>query len=346
VNQEDRKEIIMKVLVTGSQGFVGSYLCAELLQCGYEVIGIDNYSKYGKVKRPHDNHHNFSFFEGDVIDVFKKYSFFDVSYIICLAAMIGGISYFHKYAYDLLATNERITASTFDKAIELFKNHNLKRIINLSSSMVFESTTLFPTPEDEITRCSAPLSTYGFQKLATEYFCKGAYEQYGLPYTTIRPFNCVGVGEEEAISDDAAVYVGNVKMLMSHVLPDFVYKALHLNPNDDFPILGKGNQIRHYTNGRDLALGIRLAMESEKAINEDFNISHPRPVSVEELAKIVWGKVHNTQPKLKSYPAYEYDVQYRSPDVKKAERFLDFKAEIDVEESVDEVIEWMRTNGK
>ena len=336
----------MKILVTGSQGFVGSYLCEELLNHGYEVIGIDNYSKYGKVKRQHDNHSNFMFFEGDVIDIFKEQGFFDVDYIVCMAAMIGGISYFHRYAYDLLATNERITAATFDKAIDLFKNHNLKRIVSLSSSMVFESTTLFPTPEEEVTRCSAPLSTYGFQKLATEYFCKGAYEQYGLPYTIIRPFNCVGVGEEEAISDNIATYVGNIKMLMSHVLPDLIYKTLHLNSNDELPVLGKGNQIRHYTNGKDLALGIRLAMESEKAINEDFNISHSRPVSVKELAEMVWKKIHNTQLKLKSYPAYEYDVQYRSPDVKKAEQTLNFKAEIDVEQSVDEVIEWMKNNQK
>lgn len=336
----------MNILITGSQGFIGSYLCAELLANNYKVVGIDNYSKYGKVIRTHDNHPNFKLIEGDVIEVFKKYSFDDIDYIICLAAMIGGISYFHKFAYDLLATNERITASTFDKAIDLFKNKKLKRIINLSSSMVFESTTVFPTPESEITKCPPPLSTYGFQKLATEYFCKGAYEQYGLPYTIIRPFNCVGVGEEETISDNSTVYMGNIKMLMSHVLPDLVYKALYLNSNEEMPILGKGNQVRHYTNGRDLSRGIRLAMESDKAVNEDFNLSHSRAMTVIELAEIVWNKIHNTPLKIKSYPAYEYDVQYRSPDIYKAKQLLGFEAEIDVEQSVDEVIVWMKLNNR
>jgi UDP-glucose 4-epimerase len=338
----------MHILVTGSQGFIGSYLCSELLSHGYRVTGIDNFSKYGRVSRPHDNHPNFRLVAGDVLDVLNRsgyalsgYPFEDVDYIISLAAMIGGISYFHKYAYDLLATNERIMATTFDKAIDLFKNHNLKRIINLSSSMVFESTAVFPTPEDEIKRCPPPLSTYGFQKLATEYFCKGAYEQYGLPYTILRPFNCVGVGEEESISD-GSMYVGNTKMLMSHVLPDFVYKALHLDSSDEFPILGEGNQVRHYTNGKDLARGVRLALESDKATNEDFNLSHPCPVSVKELAEIVWGKVHDTPLKIKSYPPFEYDVQYRSPDVTKAAKILGFHAEIDLEQSVDEVITWMR----
>jgi nucleoside-diphosphate-sugar epimerase len=334
----------MQILLTGSQGFIGSYLCAELLQNGYHVIGIDNYSKYGKVIRSHDNHPNFSLFEGDVTKVLQNYSFQGIDYIISLAAMIGGISYFHKYAYDLLAANERITAATFDKAIELYKNHKLKRIINLSSSMVFESTIVFPTPEDEVNHCPPPKSTYGFQKLATEYFCKGAYEQYGLPYTIIRPFNCVGVGEEEVLSDDSTVYVGNMKMLMSHVLPDLVYKALHLCPNDPMPILGKGNQIRHYTNGKDLARGVRMAMESERAVNQDFNLSHPRSVSVAELASIVWSKIHGTPLKFEYHPAFEYDVQYRSPDIRKAIELLGFRTEIDVEQSVDEVIKWMRGN--
>jgi len=334
------------VLVTGSQGFVGSYFCAELLKNNYKVIGIDNYSKYGKVLRGHDSHPNFVFYEGDVLDVLPAKAFFEVDYIVCLAAMIGGISYFHRYAYDLLATNERITATTFDKAISLYKQHRLKKIVNVSSSMVFENTDVFPTPEEEVMHCPPPLSTYGFQKLATEYFCKGAFEQYGLPYTIIRPFNCIGIGEEEALSDDVAVYVGNKKMLMSHVLPDFIFKALHLGPDEEFPILGEGNQVRHFTNGKDLARGIRLAMESEAANGEVFNISHPRPVSIKELAEMVWGFIHNTPIKLKSYPPYKYDVQYRSPVVEKAERILGFKAEIDVEESVKEVIDWMRNNIK
>jgi len=338
---------MITVLVTGSQGFIGSYLCADLLQHGYKVIGIDNYSKYGKVSRGHDKHPSFTLIVGDVLNVLNSDSgcaFLEVDYLISLAAMIGGISYFHKYAYDLLATNERITATTFDKAIDLFKNHNLKRIINLSSSMVYESTHVFPTPEGEVKKCPPPMSTYGFQKLATEYFCKGAYEQYGLPYTIIRPFNCVGVGEEEALGGEDTMCMGNIKMLMSHVLPDLVYKAFHLDSNDPMPILGKGNQIRHYTNGKDLARGIRLAMESEKAINQDFNLSHPRPVSVAELASIVWSKIHGTPLKFEYYPAFEYDVQYRSPDIKKATDVLGFRTEIDIEQSVDEVIEWMRGN--
>ena len=73
-------------------------------------------------------------------------------YILACGAMIGGISYFHEFAYDLLAENERIIATTFDAAIYARNNGFLKKIIVLSSSMVFESSTVFPTPETEVSK--------------------------------------------------------------------------------------------------------------------------------------------------------------------------------------------------
>jgi len=139
------------VLVTGSQGFIGSYVCTELLNKGYKVIGVDNYSKYGEVQRAHDTHEHFRLIECDVrylSNHLDKLS--DVEYIIAGAAMIGGISYFHKYAYDLLATNERILAETFDVAINLRLHGKLSKVVVLSSSMVFENTDVYPTPESEV----------------------------------------------------------------------------------------------------------------------------------------------------------------------------------------------------
>ena len=332
-----------KVLITGSQGFIGSYLCAEFLNKGYKVVGVDNFSKYGPITRPHDNHPNFHLIEMDVID-FDANNILpelqDVEYIISGAAMIGGITYFHKYAYDLLATNERIMASTFDLAIKLHEKGILKRIIALSSSMVFENTDVYPTPETNIKTCAPPMSTYGFQKLAVEYFCKGAHEQYGVPYTIIRPFNCVGVGEEDAIGEHE-VKSGNIKLMMSHVLPDIINKIL--KGQDPLHILGTGEQVRCYTNGKDIARGIRLALESENAVNEDFNISTPVATSVKELAEVVWNILNPGKPfDTVSDEAYEYDVQKRIPNTTKAMAILGFEAGIGLEESVREVVEYMR----
>jgi nucleoside-diphosphate-sugar epimerase len=239
-----------------------------------------------------------------------------------------------------LATNERILAQTFDAAIKGYKDGYLKRIIVLSSSMVFEEATTYPTPENEIKSCPPPSSTYGFQKLAAEYFAKGALEQYGLPYSIVRPFNCVGIGEEESISEHE-ITSGNIKLMLSHVLPDLVNKVL--KGQDPLHILGEGNQIRCYTNGRDLARGIRIVMESEKAINEDFNISTPQSTSVLELAKTVWEMINpDKEFKYISDDPFEYDVQKRIPNVSKAKEILGFEAEISLEESVKEVINYIK----
>jgi nucleoside-diphosphate-sugar epimerase len=334
-----------KILITGSQGFIGSYLCAEFLERGYQVIGIDDFSKYGPITRAHDNHPNFELIEMDAINLdprrnWRHPALTDIDYIIAGAAMIGGITYFHKYAYDLLAINERILASTFDLAIKLNQDHNLKRIIVLSSSMVFENTDVYPTPESEIKTCAPPLSTYGFQKLAVEYFCKGALEQYNLPYTIIRPFNCVGVGEEDAIGEHE-VKSGNIKLMMSHVLPDIINKIL--KGQNPLHILGSGEQIRCYTNGKDIARGIRMCLESKAAINEDFNISTPVATSVLELAQLVWEILNPGEEfTFVSDEAYEYDVQKRIPNISKAKEVIGFEAEVGLEESVREVIDYMR----
>ncbi|WP_026760622.1 NAD-dependent epimerase/dehydratase family protein [Selenomonas ruminantium] len=332
----------MKILVTGSAGFICGYLVEDLLSRGHEVVGIDNYSKYGKVEKSYDNHPNYHFVEGDAKDVnLMKELISDCDQVLGAAAMIGGISYFHKYAYDLLAENDRIMASTFDAAIWAHQHKKLQRINVLSSSMVYESATKFPSAEGDERQCPPPLSTYGFQKLACEYYAQGAYEQYGLPYTVMRPFNCVGTGEKRALCDED-IMSGNVKLAMSHVVPDIVQKIV--KGQNPLHILGKGNQVRHYTYGGDLARGIRMCMESDAAVNEDFNLSTPVSTTVLELAEAIWKKIKGEDVPFAyvSDEPYKYDVQMRVPDVSKAERLIGFKAEKSLDDILDEVIPWIQ----
>lgn len=335
----------MKILVTGSAGFIAGYLVEELLRRGHLVVGIDNYSKYGPVKKSYDHHPNYNFVRGDVKDIkLMKELIADCDQVVAIAAMIGGISYFHEYAYDLVAENERITAATFDSAIWAHQHKKLQKINVLSSSMVYESTTVYPSPEGEQLRCPPPLSTYGFQKLACEYFAKGAWEQYKLPYTIIRPFNCVGTGERRA-KNDKDIFSGNVKLAMSHVVPDLVQKTL--KGQDPLHILGAGNQIRHYTYGGDLAEGITLCIENEKAVNEDFNLSTPVSTTVLELAETIWHKINGDKPfRYISDKPFVYDVQKRVPSVEKAKNLLGFEAKSDLNAMLDEVIPWIKEQVK
>ncbi|MBU2702848.1 nucleoside-diphosphate-sugar epimerase [Sporomusaceae bacterium BoRhaA] len=335
----------MKILVTGSAGFIAGYLVEELLKRGHSIVGIDNFSKYGPVEKSYDHNPRYLFVRGDVKDIdLMKELIADCDQVVAIAAMIGGITYFHEYAYDLLAENERIAAATFDAAIWAHQQKKLQKINVLSSSMVYESTTVYPSPEGEQLCCPPPLSTYGFQKLACEYFAKGAWEQYKLPYTIIRPFNCVGTGERRAISEKE-ILSGNVKLAMSHVVPDLVQKVL--KGQDPLHILGAGNQIRHYTSGADLAEGIALCVESEKAINEDFNLSTPVSTNVLELAEAIWQKVNGDKPfRYVSDKPFVYDVQKRVPAVEKAKTLLGFEAKSKLSDMLDEVIPWIKEQMK
>jgi len=331
----------MKVLVTGSAGFIAGYVVQELLARDYEVIGLDNYSKYGPVTRSYDSHPGYRFVEGDASDVGLMTELAStVDHFIAGAALIGGISYFHEYAYDLLAENERIIAAACDAAIKAHDAGVLEKVTYMSSSMVFESTDVWPSREGDERRVPPPLSSYGFQKLAVEYFARAANDQYDLPYTIARPFNCVGIGEERALCD-ADVPSGNIRLAMSHVVPDLVQKVA--KGQDPLHILGDGNQIRHYTYGGDLAKGIVAAMEHPAALNEDFNLSTAESTTVLELAETIWRKMKgdDTPFRYVSDPPFEYDVQKRIPSVDKARDLLGFEATTTLDRMLDEVIPWI-----
>jgi UDP-glucose 4-epimerase len=219
--------------------------------------------------------------------------------------MIGGISYFHAYAYDLLAANERIIAASCDAAIAAHANGRLKKMTYMSSSMVFET-----------------------------------WDQHRLPYTIARPFNCVGIGESRALGDEE-IMSGNVKLAMSHVVPDLVQKIV--KGQDPLHILGSGDQIRHYTYGGDLARGIIAAMEHPDATNEDFNLSTAESTTVLHLAELIWRKVKGAGVPLRivNDDPFEYDVQRRIPSTDKAKRLLGFAATTSLEVMLDEVVPWI-----
>ncbi len=196
----------------------------------------------------------------------------------------------------------------------------------MSSSMVFESADSWPSYEGQEREIPPPISSYGFQKLAVEYFARAAHQQYGLPYTIVRPFNCVGIGEMRAQSD-VEVLSGNVKLAMSHVVPDLVQKVV--KGQDPLHILGDGNQIRHYTYGGDLAAGIVTAMEHPDALERRLQ---PLDRRVDDGARA--GRDHLAQVRGPDVPfryvcddPFEHDVQKRVPSVEKAKRVLGLRGD-------------------
>jgi UDP-glucose 4-epimerase len=302
---------------------------------------VDNFSKYGRVARSYDEHPRYQLVEGDAADAeLMKGLLAGCDHFIAGAAMIGGISYFHSYAYDLLATNERIIAGSCDAAIAAHRHGQLRKVTYVSSSMVFESASVWPSVEGQERQIPPPASSYGFQKLAVEYFARAAWDQHRLPFTIVRPFNCVGIGERRALGD-RSVTSGNIRLAMSHVVPDLVQKVV--KGQDPLRILGSGEQVRHYTYGGDLARGIVTAMEHPDTASQDFNLSTAQGTTVTQLAELIWRKIKGPDVPLRIEhdKPFQHDVQRRIPSTGKARQVLGFEATTTLDQMLDEVIPWI-----
>jgi UDP-glucose 4-epimerase len=331
----------MRILVTGAAGFIGGYLVEELLSRGHTVIGLDDLSKYGCAARAIGDHPRYRGVIGDAknIDLFSDL-LSGCDQLIANAALIDGVSYMHDLPYDIMSVNNQLTKIAIETAIHEHRHGSLRKVTYISSSMVYERDENIGLIEGGELEIPPPLSAYGFQKLATEYYARAAWRQYGLPYTIVRPFNCVGAGERRAVHE-RALSMASARIAHGHVIPDFVERAIRRET--PFRILGNGRQFRKFIYARDLARGIALAVESESAYNEDFNLSGPDGCTIEELAHLIWEKVNpGVKLHIKYEQEYPNDVRIRHPKTCKARDLLGFEPTTSLTFMIAEVIEWVR----
>jgi nucleoside-diphosphate-sugar epimerase len=249
------------------------------------------------------------------------------SHVIHLAAIVGGIANFHRLPHTLTEANNALYNSVIRAALDL----EVERFVYVSSSMVFEQAELFPTPEDYLPRCPLPRSAYGFSKLTGEVYCRAAHEEHGLPYTICRPFNAYGPGE-----------MPDAEPGIAHAVPDLINKVL--SGQRPLQIFGSGEQTRTLTHVDDIAEGLVIAMSSPAALNEDFNISADRELTVAEIARIVWEACGEDRDgfALQNLPTFAVDVQRRWPSVEKARKLLGWQAEVELEDGIAQTVRWLR----
>src|SRR6185437_10729985 len=205
------------------------------------------------------------------------------------------------------------------------------RFVYVSSSMVFERAEEYPTTEAYLPRCPVPASAYGFSKLTGEVYCRAAHEEHGLPFTICRPFNAYGPGE-----------VPDAEPGIAHAVPDLIEKVL--SGQRPLQIFGSGEQTRTLTHVDDIADGIVTAMGSPAGLNEDFNISASREMTVAEIARVIWEACGEDpeQFELEHLPTFTVDVQRRWPSVEKARELLGWQSRIGVEEGIADTVRWLR----
>jgi nucleoside-diphosphate-sugar epimerase len=249
------------------------------------------------------------------------------THVIHLAAIVGGIANFHKLPHTLTAVNSAL----YDAVIQAALDCEVERFTYVSSSMVFERATQYPTTEEHVWDVPMPRSAYGFSKLAGEVWCRAAHAEHGLPYTICRPFNAYGPGE---MPDDEPG--------IAHAVPDLIRKAL--SGQHPLQIFGDGTQTRTLTHVDDIADGVVTATGSGAGLLQDFNISASDELTVAEIARIVW-EVCGRDPaafELEHLPTFPVDVVRRWPSVEKARTVLGWEAKIGVRDGIAQTADWLR----
>ncbi len=313
-----------RVLVTGGAGTIGRAVVRRLLgDERWEVRVADHREVPGWVREGCEVR------SGDLRDPeVAREALTECTHVIHLAAIVGGIANFHKLPYTLTEVNNSLTGALVSGSIK----RNIERFLYVSSSMVFERATQFPTTEEHLRDCPTPHSAYGFSKLAGEVYTRAAHDQHGLRYTICRPFNAYGPGERPDPEEPG----------IAHAVPDLISKAL--SGQHPLQIFGSGEQTRTLTHVDDIADGVVTALGSPAAENEDFNISACEELSVAEIARRIWiacGRDEQTFA-LEHQPSFAVDVQRRWPSVEKARRLLGWKAQIGLEEGLAGTVEWLR----
>jgi nucleoside-diphosphate-sugar epimerase len=311
-----------RVVVTGGAGFIGTEVTRQLVEHGYDVRVIDDLSKEG-----HEVPSGVDFQQADLtVPGIAEELFAGYEACLNLAAKIGGIGYFHEYPATILSENNKLYSMSFEAAVK----QKFQRMVYVSSSMVFESADTFPSKESDLAVIPPPVSAYGFSKLSGEWYCRAFADQFGLNYTICRPFNAYGINEFPG--EDIGY---------AHVIPDLTKKIL--GGQHPLELLGDGLQTRAFTHVRDIARGIIMSLESENAVNEDFNISNPEEMTILDLAKRIF-RLCDTGREFDwvSVPGFAYDIKRRSPDATKAREVIGFEAEVKIDEGLKEVIGWLR----
>ncbi len=311
-----------RTLVTGGAGTIGTAVVRRLLRDGIAVRVADQRPAPDWMREAAEIH------TGDLRDTDEaRRALAGCDRIVHLAAIVGGIANFHKLPYTLLEANTALYNALFRAAIE----REVERLVYVSSSMVFERAKEFPTREDYLERCPTPRSAYGFSKLAGEYWCRAAADEFGLRHSIVRPFNAYGPGEMPG--DEPGI---------AHIVPDLIERALRRER--PFPIFGSGDQTRTLTHIDDIADGTAASLTHDAAVGEDFNISASDELTVREIAELVWEACGNDPAdlELEHLPTFAVDVQRRWPSTDKARDVLGWEARIGVREGIADTVEWFR----
>jgi len=309
-------------LVTGGAGFIGSNLVEKILNLGYKVRVLDNFStgKKRNIKEFLDNS-NFELMEGDIRDLATCQQACDgIDYILHQAALCS----VPRSINDPRTTNDVNVTGTLNMMIAA-RDNKVKRFIYASSSSVYGDEPNLPKVEDRIGK---PLSPYAITKKVNELYARNFYELYKLPVIGLRYFNVFGKKQ-----DCDSVYAA--------VIPIFIKKLLDKKAPT---INGDGKQSRDFTYIENaVEANLKACLADKEALGEVFNVAYGGRVYLNDLYwKICKLLEVDIQPIYG--PERPGDIKHSNADISKAENILGYHPEYDVDRGLEKAIEWYKEN--
>jgi UDP-glucuronate decarboxylase len=310
--------------VTGGAGFIGSHLCARLLERGHSVLCLDNYLTGSRHNiAPLLDHPRFEPIEHDVTQPIDlppnvRDSVDEIYNLACPASPI-------HYQRDPVRTIRTNVHGTIN-ALELAKRCDAK-LFQASTSEVYGDPEIHPQPEAYWGRVNpiGPRACYDEGKRCAETLCFDYHRQYGLRIKIARIFNTYGPRMQP---DDG------------RVVSNFIVQALRGAP---LTLFGDGRQTRSFCYVEDMVEGLVALMETEDAVTGPVNLGRADEFTIRELAETVI-RLTGSRSTIVRRPLPEDDPVQRLPDLGLAEGLLGWRASTDLETGLLATIEAFRSD--
>jgi UDP-glucuronate 4-epimerase len=315
----------MKILITGTAGFIGFHLAQDLLSKGYNIVGLDNLNSYYDVKLKLKRNEilkkskHYKFYKQDlknskkINDIVSKEK---PEIIIHLAAQAGvRYSLTNPQAYEI--SNNLGTMNVFEAA----KNNNIKRVIFASSSSVYGNNKKMPFSEKDKTH--TPVSLYASTKKANEVLAHSYHHLYGIEMAGLRFFTVYG----------------------THSRPDMAAFKFCKNIilQKEITVYNHGDMTRNFTYVTDIVQGINGCILKKELKYEIYNLGGDKQVQLLEFIKLI-EKHLGKKAKLKFLPMQAGDVKETVANISKAKKDLKYKPKVGMDEGVRLFCEWFLEN--
>jgi nucleoside-diphosphate-sugar epimerase len=308
-----------RFLVTGGAGFIGSNICARLVQENCFVRVIDNLLT-GKKSNLANIIDKIEFIEADMGDETVARSAMKGIDVVLHQGALPSVP---KSVEDPAATHKHCLDATFTLLLAA-RDAGVKHFVYASSSSAYGDTPTLPKVE---TMLPQPLSPYAAAKLAGEHYCSVFYQVYGLQTISLRYFNVFGPHQDPTSQYAAAI-------------PAFVTAMLKDQPPT---IFGDGLQSRDFTYIDDVVEANLLAAKAKQTKGQVMNIASSRPITVNDVIDTINGLLGKDIKPIYIAPR-PGDIKHSFADVSLAKKLIGFKPKVSFRHGLEKAITWYRQN--